>query len=174
MGHTPFGYRIENGKAVIDEAAAAQVRDLYKNYLSGLSLTNAAKEAGLNLLHAGAKRMMLNRHYLGDDFYPAIIDTMWKAITKQLFRRIFSYGCRKNWYAGEWSRQAPMVKSAPTAATTALRRLLFAANAVKCSAESTGTIAAANPSSGAASVDWSQPDRNTMQEPSMRRYWKMW
>lgn len=73
MGHTPFGYRIENGKAVIDEAAAAQVRDLHKNYLSGLSLTNAAKEAGLDLLHAGAKRMMLNRHYLGDDFYPAII-----------------------------------------------------------------------------------------------------
>lgn len=32
MGHTPFGYRIENGKAVIDEATAAQVRDLYKNY----------------------------------------------------------------------------------------------------------------------------------------------
>ena len=53
---------------MIDEAAAAQVRDLYKNYLSGLSLTNAAKEAGLDLLHAGAKRMMLNRHYLGDDF----------------------------------------------------------------------------------------------------------
>ena len=36
MGHTPFGYRIENGKAVIDEAAAAQVRDLCKNYLGGL------------------------------------------------------------------------------------------------------------------------------------------
>lgn len=39
MGHTPFGYRIENGKAVIDEAAAAHVRDLYKNYLSGLWVT---------------------------------------------------------------------------------------------------------------------------------------
>ena len=84
--------------------------------------------------------------------------------------KIFSYECRKSWYAGEWSRQAPMVKSAPTAATTALHRLSFAANAVKCSAESTGTIAAANPSSGAASVDWSQPDRNATQEPSMRRY----
>lgn len=42
MGHTPYGYRIENGKAVIDEAAATQVRELYKNYLCGLSLTNAA------------------------------------------------------------------------------------------------------------------------------------
>ena len=74
MGHTPYGYRIEEGKAVIDEAAAAQVRELYKNYLSGLSLTNAAKEAGLELLHSGSKRMMRNKHYLGDDFYPAIID----------------------------------------------------------------------------------------------------
>ena len=53
---------------------------------------------------------------------------MWKAITKQLFRRIFSYGCRKSWYAGEWSKPVPMAKSAPTAAATALRRLSFAAN----------------------------------------------
>ena len=49
MGHTPLGYRIENGTAVIDEEAAAKVRQLYKNYLGGLSLTNAAKEAGINL-----------------------------------------------------------------------------------------------------------------------------
>ena len=63
--------------------------------------------------------------------------------------RIFSYGCRKSWYADEWSKPVPMAKSAPTvAATTALHRLSFAANAVKCSAESTGTIAAENPSSG--------------------------
>lgn len=73
MGHTPLGYRIENGIAVIDEEAAAKVRQLYKNYLGGLSLTNAAKEAGINALHAGSKRIMQNKHYLGDDFYPAII-----------------------------------------------------------------------------------------------------
>lgn len=74
MGHTPLGYRIENGIAVIDEEAAAQVRQLYKNYLGGLSLTNAAKKAGINVLHAGSKRIMQNKHYLGDDFYPVIID----------------------------------------------------------------------------------------------------
>jgi hypothetical protein len=82
MGHTPLGYRIEEGKAVIDEEAAAKVRQLYKNYLGGLSLTNAAKEAGINVLHAGAKRIMQNTHYLGDDFYPAIIDKEWSAIIK--------------------------------------------------------------------------------------------
>lgn len=90
------------------------------------------------------------------------------------FQRTSSCGYRKNWYAGEWPIQVLMAKSAPTAATTALHRLSFAANAVRCSAEFTGTIAAANPSSGAASVDWSQPDRNVTQEPSMRRYWRMW
>ena len=42
--------------------------------------------------------------------------------------------------------------------------------AVKYSAESTGTIAAANLSSGAVSAGWSQPGRNATQEPSMRRY----
>lgn len=74
MGHTPYGYRIENGKAVIDEEKAGQVRKLYNGYLSGLAYIPAAEAAGLKLYHAGAKKMMQNRYYLGDEFYPAIID----------------------------------------------------------------------------------------------------
>lgn len=74
MSHIPFGYRIKGGKAVIDEAAAEKIRALYKNYLSGLSLQTAAKEAGIETYHGTAKRLMENRRYLGDDFYPAIID----------------------------------------------------------------------------------------------------
>ena len=74
MSHTPFGYRIRKGKAVIDEPAAEKIRQLYKNYLTGMSLENAAKEAGIETYHGTVKRMMENRHYLGDDFYPAIID----------------------------------------------------------------------------------------------------
>lgn len=74
MGHTPYGYQIENGEAVIDEAAAATIRELYKNYLSGMALSDAAKKAGLDTYHGTAKRIMLNKHYLGDSFYPAIID----------------------------------------------------------------------------------------------------
>ena len=34
-GHTPFGYRIENGRAVIDEEKAARVRQIFESYLSG-------------------------------------------------------------------------------------------------------------------------------------------
>lgn len=74
MGHTPFGYRIENGKAVVNEEQAGQIRTLYEGYLGGLALMEAAKAAGLRLYHGSAKRMMQNRHYLGDAYYPVIID----------------------------------------------------------------------------------------------------
>lgn len=74
MGHTPYGYRIENGCAVINEDEAAKIRNLYENYLAGMAQSKAAIEAGIEAYHSSAKRLMQNRHYLGDDFYPAIID----------------------------------------------------------------------------------------------------
>lgn len=74
MGHTPFGYRIENGKAVIDNEAAEQIRALYRSYLSGDSLRTAAHKAGIESFHAGIGKMLRNAHYLGDEYYPAIID----------------------------------------------------------------------------------------------------
>ena len=42
MGHTPYGYKIVNGRAVIDEIEGAAVRKLYEGYLSGLGLQVAA------------------------------------------------------------------------------------------------------------------------------------
>ena len=74
MSHIPYGYRIENGKAVIDEKAAEQVRTLFDAYLSGDSMKAAAGKAGIKSFHAGIGRMLTNAHYLGDGFYPAIID----------------------------------------------------------------------------------------------------
>ena len=38
MRNTALGYRIVNGKAVIDEKEAIIVRELYRNYLDGMSL----------------------------------------------------------------------------------------------------------------------------------------
>ena len=74
MGHTPFGYCIENGVAVIDETAAEKLRLLYHNYLAGMGLENAANSAGIAAYHTSAKQLLMNEHYLGDSFYPAIID----------------------------------------------------------------------------------------------------
>ena len=72
-GKTPYGYRIQNGEAVICEEEAAQILKMFEGYLAGLSLISSAREAGLKLTHSSVKGIMKNRHLLGDDFYPAII-----------------------------------------------------------------------------------------------------
>lgn len=74
MGHTSFGYRIESGKAVIDEKEAEQIRQVYHFYLAGYGLMTAAGKAGITSFHGGVSRMLRNKHYLGDEYYPAIID----------------------------------------------------------------------------------------------------
>ena len=75
MGHTPYGYRIINGKAVVDEQAAEQIKTLFQSYLTGDSLATAAKKAEIIAFHAGISRMLQNKRYLGDEYYSAIIDS---------------------------------------------------------------------------------------------------
>ena len=74
QGHTPLGYRIEHGNALIDEIDAAAVRKLFENYLSGMSLMEAAKAAGINCYHGSAAKILGNKRYLGDNYYPPLID----------------------------------------------------------------------------------------------------
>ena len=73
MKHTPYGYDIVGGAAVINEEQATNLRKLCENYLSGMSFVQAAKDVGLEMKHSGVKRLMQNPRYLGDDFYPAIL-----------------------------------------------------------------------------------------------------
>lgn len=73
MGHTPYGYRIENGRAVLDEEKAAAVRKLLEGYLGGMGLAPAAEAAGIHVVHTQVKKMLTNEKYLGDDYYPAIL-----------------------------------------------------------------------------------------------------
>lgn len=96
MGHTPYGYRIEDGIAVIDQEAAGKLRMLYENYISGMSLKTAAAKAGIETYHGTAKRLMMTRHYLGDDFYPAIINKeIFHKAQEELTKRAASL-CRMN------------------------------------------------------------------------------
>lgn len=74
MAHIPYGYKIIDGKAVVDEEQTGNIRNFYKGYISGLALKVAAENAGLKLSHSSAGRILRNRYYLGDEFYPAIID----------------------------------------------------------------------------------------------------
>lgn len=93
MGHTPFGYRIENGVAVVEEKAAEQVQALYQSYLSGGSLKTAANKVGIDAFHAGIGKILKNHHYLGDDYYPAIIDPdTFAAVQEERIRRASALG----------------------------------------------------------------------------------
>ena len=60
MAHTPHGYRIENGKAVIDETAAEQVKTLFASYLSGDSLDTASNKSGILSVHGSIGRILQN------------------------------------------------------------------------------------------------------------------
>lgn len=81
MAHIPYGYKIVDGKAVVDEEQAKSVRKLFDGYISGLGLKPAAVNAGLEINHGSAGNMLRNNHYLGNEYYPAIIDeaTYYKA-----------------------------------------------------------------------------------------------
>ena len=63
-----------------------------KNIISvvstGDSLAMAAKKADIKAFHAGISRMLQNRRYLGDEYYPAIIDpdTFEAAIAERIRR----------------------------------------------------------------------------------------
>lgn len=74
MGQIPYGYRIENGAAVIVPEEAAQIRLIFQNYIAGMSLQSAARAAGHPMAHSTVRRMMQRKCYLGDAFYPAILD----------------------------------------------------------------------------------------------------
>jgi len=108
-GHLPYGYKIENGIAVVCEEEAAQLRKMYEGYLGGLSLMEAAAQVGQSRTHASVKRMLQNPHYLGDDFYPALID-------KETFDAFETERIRREKALGRDDRQkkAPDTLPAPT------------------------------------------------------------
>jgi hypothetical protein len=74
MHHTSYGYEIKNGKAIIVEEEAEQVKKMFSYYLSGLSLADVATKTAIHKPHSSIGRMLRNRRYLGDDFYPPLID----------------------------------------------------------------------------------------------------
>ena len=62
-----------NGKETVDEQEAAIIIKIFNGYLSGMSLRDAAVNAGKAMVHSTVKRIICNFCYVGDDFYPAII-----------------------------------------------------------------------------------------------------
>ena len=93
MRHTPYGYDIIGGRAVVNEEKAAIIHKICESYLSGMSLTDASNSLGLKLSHAQTKRLITNKHLLGDDFYPAIItDELSRKIEDEIAKRAKTLG----------------------------------------------------------------------------------
>lgn len=74
MAYVPYGYTVKDGVITVDEKAAGQVKEFFEKYISGLSLTVAGEQAGIEKTHSVMGRILKNVLYLGNNIYPAIID----------------------------------------------------------------------------------------------------
>ncbi len=80
----PIGYKIADGKVIFDDEKVAVIQKIFNDYQNGLSMNAIAKEltnAGFlnannkpNWNHGSVGKILQNIKYLGDDFYPQLID----------------------------------------------------------------------------------------------------
>ena len=83
--HTPIGFRMRNGKIYVEEEKAKVVREIFDNYLSGISTYAIAKELTAKGFpnannkpswnHGSVGKILENIKYLGDEMYPQMIET---------------------------------------------------------------------------------------------------
>ena len=93
MQHTPYGYDIIGGKAVVNEEQASNIHKIFENYLGGMFFISAAADVGLTMSHCGVKRMIQNKKLLGDSFYPVILtEETARQIEEERIRREKSLG----------------------------------------------------------------------------------
>lgn len=95
-----YGYKIINGKAVIDEQEASVIVNIFNGYVSGLSMKAAAENAGVSMQHSTVKRILMQDIYVGTDYYPAIIsrETFAKANGRRIHRASY-HSCEKRYTA---------------------------------------------------------------------------
>lgn len=82
--HMPIGYKLVDGKIQFDEPKAAVVKRIFSDYVSGTSTSalakqltetgfpNANNKASWN--HGSIGKILENVNYLGDEFYPQMIE----------------------------------------------------------------------------------------------------
>ncbi len=93
MTHTPYGYKIIDGKATVDKEKAKQIVSLFDEYIAGAAIKAAAEASGIASTHSVVGRMLKNEKYLGTDFYPAIIDKeRFEAAAAERFKRAKALG----------------------------------------------------------------------------------
>jgi len=92
MAHIPYGYIINNGMAQVDQGCADNLRRFFRNYLGGQSIEAAGADIPLGRTCLG--KMLKNPVYLGDDYYPQLIDErIFDAVQAERQRRYEAQGC---------------------------------------------------------------------------------
>lgn len=94
--HMPLGYRMAEGKIVIDPETAEIINRIFQEYSEGAYLYQLARklteQGALNANHkpvwnhGTVGKILENRKYLGDEFYPTMIEP--ELFTKVQERRI--------------------------------------------------------------------------------------
>ena len=69
----PYGYRMENGKIVIHPEEAERLKTFFDSYLSGATMRDAGKMAGLTCSTDSYPNLIERTIYAGNNHYPAII-----------------------------------------------------------------------------------------------------
>lgn len=67
----PFGYRLNDGRAVVDPTESEMLLHFYRIYLEGAGIADAAAQAGMS--YSVARTALSNETYLGNDFYPPLV-----------------------------------------------------------------------------------------------------
>ena len=108
MTHTPYGYYIKDGSAVLDAVKAKQVKVLFQEYVAGASLQTIADNIGIPRKHASIGRMIEDKRYIGDGFYPAIVGRdIWNRAQTERARRTEKFGRNKNYFALDKTKISP-------------------------------------------------------------------
>ena len=76
----PFGYEIVGGKAVINTTTATQLKQYYELFLSGLTMAESARQAGILCSSTTYPNLFKRKEYTGTDYYPAIITKEYQAM----------------------------------------------------------------------------------------------
>ena len=101
--HMPLGYQIVDGKADIVPEAAQIVKAIFHAYLGGTSTCQIAKDLTAQSVlnasrnpswnHGSVGKILENSKYIGDEFYPSLIDSeTFKRVQTRRHERIKSLG----------------------------------------------------------------------------------
>lgn len=108
MGHTPYGYLLKDGIVTPDPVKSEQVKALFNEYLEGAGLQTIANNMGIPRKHVSLGHMIEDQRYIGNSFYPAIVDKdIWIKAQAERKERARKYGRNKNYFALDKTKISP-------------------------------------------------------------------